>query len=430
VTNPQNTMTSRQRVLAALDHREPDRVPFDLGGGLTGIAASTVYRLRQALHLDPSGTPVKVVEPFQMLGEIKSDLLEALGLEADFVYPPGGMTMFGFPLTDWKPWTLFDGTPVLVPGLFNTEPEPDGSIVLYPNGDHSAPPSARMPVDGFYFDPIVRQQPIIEDELNPEDNMEEFVELPDAVVPGLKRVYGHLWDSTDKAIVGSFANVSFGDAAMVPGPSLRHPKGIRDWAEWYASLLTRPDYVWQVFERQCDVGLSSLAKAHAAVGEKVHMLITSAADFGMQTGPFIAPRTYRELFKPFHKAVNDWVHEHTTWKTFMHSCGSVIDLLPDFIEAGFDILNPVQCSAAGMDPQTLKDRFGDDIVFWGGGVDTQHTLPFGTPDEVRAEVRERIRIFGQGGGFVFATIHNIQAKTPVENLLAMFETVRECSDYG
>ncbi len=422
-------MNSRERVTLALNHKEPDRVPFDLGTALSGIAASTVYKLRQALELDSPGTPVKVVEPFQMLGEIKPDLLEAVGLESDIVMPPMGGTMFGFPNSDWKPWTLFDGTPVLVPGLFNTDPEPDGSIVQYPGGNRSATPSARMPKDGFYFDPIVRQGPIDEARLNPEDNMEEFAELPDAVVPMLKQASDSLWDTSDKAILGAFANLSFGDAALIPGPALKHPKGIRDWTEWYVSIVSRPDYIWKVFERQCEVGLASLAKAHAAVGEKIDVLLTTATDFGMQTGPLISPKSYRQLFKPFHKAINDWVHENTTWKTYMHCCGSVVALLPDFIEAGFDILNPVQTSAAGMDPQFLKDRFGDQIVFWGGGVDTQHTLPFGTPEEVRTEVRERIRIFGPGGGFVFATIHNIQARTPVENLLAMFETVREYSAY-
>jgi hypothetical protein len=422
-------MNSRERVLLALNHQEPDCVPFDLGTALTGMAASTVYRLRQALELDPPGAPVKVIEPFQMLGDIEPDLLDALGLSSDVAMLPSVGTMFGFPNTDWKPWTLFDGTPVLVPGLFNTEPEPDGSIVQYPGGDRSAPPSARMPAGGFYFDPITRQEPIEEATLDPEDNMEEFRELPDAAVPLIAQAYGHLWCSTDKAIMGGFANLSFGDAAVVPGPALKHPKGIRDLTEWYVSLVSRPDYVWQVFERQCEVGLASLAKAHTAVGEKLHVLVTTAADFGMQTGPLISPKTYRQLFKPFHKAINDWVHEHTAWKVFMHCCGSVVDLLPDFIEAGFDILNPVQTSAAGMDPQALKDRFGDQIVFWGGGVDTQHTLPFGTPDEVRREVRERIRIFGQRGGFVFATIHNIQARTPVENLLALFETLRDYCAY-
>jgi uroporphyrinogen-III decarboxylase len=184
-----------------------------------------------------------------------------------------------------------------------------------------------------------------------------------------------------------------------------------------------------VFERQCEVGLANLAKAHAAVGEKVNVLMTTATDFGMQTGPLISTKTYCKLFKPFHKMINDWVHVNTTWKIYIHCCGSVVAFLDDFIEAGFDCLNPVQTSAAGMDPAYLKDRWGDQIVFWGGGIDTQRTLPFGTPDEVRAEVRERIRIFGRGGGFVFATIHNVQANTPVENLLAMFEAVRDYAAY-
>jgi uroporphyrinogen-III decarboxylase len=165
------------------------------------------------------------------------------------------------------------------------------------------------------------------------------------------------------------------------------------------------------------------------VGNRLSVILVSATDFGMQKGPLVAPQTYRELFMPFHRRVNDWVHQYTTWKTFIHSCGSVIGLIDDFIEAGFDILNPVQCSAALMDPAELKRRFGDRAVFWGGGVDTQHTLPTGSPEQVRAQVRERIDIFGPGGGFVFNTIHNIQPKTPLQNVLAMYETVREHGRY-
>jgi uroporphyrinogen-III decarboxylase len=161
----------------------------------------------------------------------------------------------------------------------------------------------------------------------------------------------------------------------------------------------------------------------------VAAVFITGTDFGMQTGPFISPKTYRALYQPFHKRVNDWVHTHTSWKTFMHSCGSVMALIPDFIESGFDILNPVQCSAALMEPSELKGRFGDHITFWGGGVDTQRTLPFGTADEVRAEVHERIQVFGPGGGFVFNAIHNVQPNSPVENLLALFETLREHGHY-
>ena len=155
----------------------------------------------------------------------------------------------------------------------------------------------------------------------------------------------------------------------------------------------------------------------------------SGTDFGMQTSSFISPKSYRELYMPFHKQVNGWIHKHTPWKTFIHTCGSVWNLIESFIEAGFDIMNPVQCSAARMDPQALKDVFGDRITFWGGAVDTQRTLPFGTPGDVRREVRKRIQAFGPGGGFIFNAIHNVQPQTPVENLLAMVDTLREYGTY-
>jgi uroporphyrinogen-III decarboxylase len=157
----------------------------------------------------------------------------------------------------------------------------------------------------------------------------------------------------------------------------------------------------------------------------VQAVFTTGTDFGMQTGLFISPQTYRDLYKPFHKALNDFIHQKTEWKVFIHSCGAVKELIPEFIEAGFDILNPVQCSAAGMDPRELKDRFGRDIVFWGGGVDTQKTLPFGTPQEVYEQVRRRIEIFNTPTGMVFNAIHNIQAQTPLENVVAMFRALQD-----
>jgi len=195
------------------------------------------------------------------------------------------------------------------------------------------------------------------------------------------------------------------------------------------ATITRRDYVWSVFEKQCQIALENLEQIHARVGDKVSVLFVTGTDFGTQTGPFISPKTYRDLYQPFHKAVNTWVHQNTSWKTFIHSCGSVIQLIPDFIAAGFDILNPVQTSAAGMDPQMLADQFGDQVTFWGGGVDTQHTLPFGSPDAIQAEVGERIQIFGSGGGFVFNPIHNVQADIPTPNLLALYQAVNKYRHY-
>jgi hypothetical protein len=415
-------MNSRQRVEAALNHEPPDHVPLDLGASaVTGMHVSSVYRLRQALKLDEPDSPVKVVEPYQMLGEIAPDLMDALGV--DVVELAGPRTFFGFENKNWKPWTLFDGTPVLVPEAFNTEPEASGDILMYPEGDHCAPPSGRMPRGGFYFDTIVRQEPVDDEKLNVDDNLQEFGPISDADLEHFARGAERLRARGDRAIVANFGGTAFGDIALVPAPWLKYPKGIRDVEEWYVSTAARFDYVYEVFERQCEIALNNLEKIHAVVGERVSVVFITGTDFGTQNGPFISPASYRKLYQPFHRRVNDWVHGHTSWKTFIHTCGSVVALLPDIIDAGFDILNPVQCSAAGMDPRMLKDRFGERVTFWGGGVDTQKTLPFGTPEEVRREVLQRIEIFGRGGGFVFNTVHNVQAKTPAENLVALYETV-------
>jgi hypothetical protein len=417
-------MNSRQRVEAALNHKQPDHVPLDLGGTPTsGMQVSSVYKLRQALGLDKPGTPVKVTEPYQMLGEIAPDLLDALGV--DVVGISGPNTMFGFPNKDWKPWTTFDGTPVLVPAGFNTDPEPNGDILMYPEGDKSVPPSGRMPKGGFYFDSITRQEPIDDDNLNVADNVEEFQPVSDATVQHFAAEADRLRREGDRAIVANFGGSAFGDIALVPGPWMKHPKGIRAVAEWYISTAARFDYVYEVFDRQCEIALKNFVKYYDALGDKVSVVFVSGTDFGTQGGPFMSNAAYRKLFQPFHRRVNDWIHQHTPWKTFIHSCGSIIALMPDLIDAGFDIFNPVQCSAANMDPRTLKAKFGDKVTFWGAGVDTQKTLPFGTPDQIRREVRERIEIFNAGGGFVFNTIHNVQAGVPVENLLALYEAVRK-----
>jgi len=421
-------MNSRERVNAALAHREADRIPIDLGGcGQTGMHATTVYALRQALKLDPPGTPVKVIEPYQMLGEIAPDLQDRLGV--DVVGLGTLQTLFGFENEGWKPWTFWDGTPLLVPAKFNTEPDENGDLLMYVDGDKSAPPSAKMPRGGFYFDSLIRQEPIDEDKLDPEDNASDYGPISERNLAHLRAESERLYRETDRALMMVIDGAGFGDVALVPGPWVKHPKGIRDVAEWYVSCATRPEYVREVFERQCEVVLANLPRIYEAVGDRVTVAWISGTDFGSQNGCLISPRAFRTLFKPFYTRINDWIHTHTPWKTFIHTCGSIQPLIPDIIEAGFDILNPVQTSAANMDPAELKERFGAHITFWGGGVDTQRTLPFGTPDEVRAQVRERLAIFGRGGGFVFSTIHNVQAKVPVENLLAMYEAVHEYGRY-
>lgn len=414
-------MTSRERVQATLDHREPDRIPIDFGStAVTGIHVSCVDALRRHFGLAPG--PVKVHEPYQMLGYVEPDLQEAMGLDADGVSPR--KNLFGFASRNWKEWRMPDGLEVLVSVDFQTTVAENGDILIYPEGDRTAAPSARMPSDGYFFDTIIRQEPIEEESLNPEDNLEEFGPISDEDLAHIKSGVEEA-NRSGRAVVANFGGTAFGDIAMVPGPFLKRPKGIRDVAEWYMSTTSRRDYVHQIFARQTEIALENLAKVYAAVGNTVDVVFVCGTDFGTQTSSFCSVATFRDLYYPYYKQVNDWIHAHTTWKCFKHSCGSVEKFVPSMIESGFNVLNPVQCSATGMAADQLKAKYGDRLTFWGGGVDTQRALPFGTPEEVREQVLERCRTFGPGGGFVFNSIHNIQARTPVENILAMLNAVRE-----
>lgn len=419
-------MTSRERVEKALNHEEPDRVPLDLGGTLaTGMQASSVYKLRVALGLSKVGDPVKVTEPYQILGEIDEDLKKRLGVDCIALNSP--KNFFGFENKDWKPWKLFDGTPVLVPRAFDTEPDKNGNIFMYPQGDKSVSPSARMPKGGFYFDDIIRQEPIEGGKLKVEDHLEEYKPISEEDLRYYEKQADYLYRNTEYAIVGSFGGTGFGDIALAPGPSVKHPKGIRDVEEYYISLLTRTDFIYEIFARQCEIALSNLEMIRQAVQDKINIIWLTGTDFGAQEGTFISQELYKRLFKPFHMRVNNWVHKNTHWKTYIHSCGCVEPLIEDFIEAGFDILNPVQISACPklMDPMYLKEKYGKRIVFWGGGINTQKTLPFGTPEEIDREVKELISIFSKGGGFVFAAVHNVQANIPVENIVALLEAFKK-----
>ncbi len=417
-------MTSRQRLSAALNHQPCDRLCVDLGaGGQTGIGVCALHHLRRAVVGDRDYR-VRVSEPYQMLGEVDEVLRQALHL--DVVGVPGPGSMFGFDCKDYKPFTMPDGTPCLVPGQFNWTQDADGAILMYPEGDTSLAPCAKMPTGSYFFDALNRQPPLDETKLDPQDNCEEFGLLSQAEVEVYSQQAQKLHDTTDAGLYMTLPGTAFGDIALVPAPWLKHPKGIRDVEEWYISTLTRPEYIHRVFETQLEFAIKNIETLAQAVGDRVQVVFVSGTDFGHQTGQFCSVQTYRDLYQPYHKAVNDQIHKLTGWKTFIHSCGAIYPLIPELIEAGFDILNPVQCSATDMDPKRLKQEFGQDVVFWGGGVDTQQTLPFGTPEQVYREVRERIDIFfADQTGFVFNTIHNIQSNVPVENILAMFRAVND-----
>jgi len=414
-------MTSKERVLRALNHKEPDRVPVDFGGtAVTGIHVAIVAALRDQYGLEKR--PVKVHEPYQMLGLVEDDLQRALGLDVEGVY--AAETMFGNVNDAWKPWRLDSGLEVLVSAGMEMTRDANGDTLVFPKGDRTVPPSGRMPQGGFFFDTIVRQDPIVEDKLDPEDNLEEFGPISDADLAYFDRASAAA-AGTGRGVIATFGGLAFGDIALVPGPFMKRPKGIRDIEEWYVSTLTRPAYVHAVFERQTEIALANLEKLRARVGDRVQAVFVCGTDFGTQLSTFCSVPTFRSLYVPYYRRINDWIHARTGWKTFKHSCGAIRTLIPSIIEAGFDILNPVQCSAADMDAARLKADYGADLVFWGGGIDTQKTLMFGTPAEVRAEALRRVEIFGRGGGFIFNAVHNIQGNVPVRNVAAMFDALAE-----
>ena len=414
-------MTSRERVRTTLAHREPDRVPVDFGGTtVTGMHALVVERLRA--HYGLERRPVTVPVPYNMLGLIEDDLARAMGL--DLIGVLSRNTNYGYPNENWKEFRTPWGQVVLVSGHFQYTTDANGDLLTYPQGDVTAPPSGRMPPSSFFFDTIIRQEAIDEDALNPEDNLQEFGPLSDLDVAHFtKRIAAAA--ATDRAVIAAIGGTGFGDIALVPAPGLPHPKGIRDITEWYVSLATRQEYVEAVFTRQCEIALGRLAQLHAAVGNAIDIIYLCGTDFGTQASRFCSLETFDRLWAPHYRRLNDWVHRQTTWKTMKHTCGAVESLLSRLCDVGFDIFNPVQCSAAGMEPRTLKQRYGDRLVFYGGGVNTQQTLPFGTPPEVRAEVLERCEIFAKGGGYIFNAIHCVQANTPVQNVVAMLDAVKE-----
>ena len=414
-------MTGKERVISALNHKEPDGIPIDFGAtAVTGLHASCVENLRT--HYGLEKRPVKVHEPYQMLGLIEDDLLEVMGIDVTGINSKD--TMFGFPNENWKLWKTPYGQEVLVSEHFKTTNDENGDILIYPGGDTSAPPSGKMPRESFFFDSIIRQEPIDEDKLNPDDNLEEFEPVSDEVLSYYKEE-ADKFSSSKRAVIANFGGTALGDIALVPAPFLKSPKGVRDITEWYISTLTRQDYVHQVFTRQTEIALGNLEKIFNAAGNAIDAVFICGTDFGSQNSTICSEDTYKNLYMPYYKEINNWIHNNTNWKTFKHSCGAVESFMNAFIESGFDIINPVQCSADGMEPEKLKERFGNKLVFWGGGIDTQKTLPFGTPEVVRRKVLERCEIFGKNGGFIFNAIHNVQANTPVKNIIAMIDAVHE-----
>jgi hypothetical protein len=413
--------SSRENFLKTINHKQPDKVVVDFGStAVTGIHVLIVEKLRNYYGLEKK--PVKVVEPYQMLGEMDQDLMKAMGIDVIGLF--SAKNMFGVPNENWKVHKTLWGQEVLFPGSFNYTYNSNGDILMYPEGDTSVPPSGMMPKTGYFFDALDRQKPIDDSNLKVEDNLEEFSKVTEQDLLYWKNQVAALEDNS-KAVVASLGGTALGDIALVPAINLKNPKGIRGVEEWYISTLIREDFIKEIYDRQTDIAIENLKLLHSVIGNKIDVVFTCGTDFGTQNSTFCSMETYDRVWQPYYKKVNDWIHENTTWKTFKHSCGAVEPLMSHFIESGFDIINPVQINASGMDPRKLKEKYGDNLVFWGGGVDTQGAFAFGTPAQVKEQVRRQCETLNKNGGFVFNTVHNIQANVPFENVVAMLEALKE-----
>jgi len=336
---------SRDNFIKTINHVQPSRVVIDFGSTpVTGIHVIIIEKLREYYGLEKR--PVKVTEPYQMLGEVDSELVQAMGIDVTGL--SGEKNMFGMRNTGWKQHKTLWGQEVLFPGEFNYSYNSNGDILIYPEGDMSVQPSAMMPKTGFFFDALDRNIPVNEDTLL-EDNMEEFkpigkhdLEYWSLQVDSIKGSSG--------AVVANPGGTALGDIALVPAVNLRNPKGIRSVAEWYMSTLTREGFIKELYEKQTDIAVENLRQLHAIFGSNIDVVYICGTDFGTQNSTFCSPETYRALWLPYYKKINDWIHSNTGWKTFKHSCGAIEPFIDLFIESGFDILNPVQINAAGMDP--------------------------------------------------------------------------------
>lgn len=410
-------MTSRERILAAVEHREPDRVPVDLGATpSSGISAIAYGRLTR--HLGWAGGHPRVYDVVQQLAEPEVTVLDRFGVD---VLDLG--RVFNQEAAGWYPVTLADGQPGLYPAWFRPEATPEGGwIVRSPEGTEIA----RMPAGGTFFD----------------QTCFPYLEGYPAELGGLDTAMGKVvWAALAHSPWDHAREPGFWEALRSRAQALRASSdralmivagcNLFEWGtflrridNFLMDLLAEPVQVERLLDALMERHLATLEKVCRAVGD-VADILRFGDDLGTNSGPFMSPRTYRELFKPRHAALCAYVHRHSRMKTFLHSCGSIRALMPDLIEAGFDILNPVQTSCRHMEPEGLKADFGRDVCFWGGGCDTQTVLPGATPAEVKDHVRRRLEVFAPGGGFVFNTVHNILPEVPPENIVAMYEAVAE-----
>jgi len=401
-------MNSRERVLVALAHGEPDRVPIDLGGSLvTGINAVTYGRLKR--HLGLAGDPPRVADIILQLAEVEEPIRRRFGV--DVIGLPALEPLPGVRNLRWKTWTLPDGSPALISADFEPDvTERGGLLIRAPDGSVAQ----RMPAGTYHFIPA--NPPLADANLEDLEHF-DFRRISDEELEFLHRAARRLHDETDYAIFGWFG-----------GSLIEAGQFARGWARFLTDLKLAPEFAAALVEKLAAVALVDLERYLEAVGDFVHV-VGFGDDLGIQTGLQFNPDFYRRFFKPYHRQLYGLVHARSQAHVFLHSCGSVYDLIPDLIEAGVDILNPVQTSAARMEPARLKQESGERLTFWGGGCCPHLVLPWATPAEVGADVRRRLRAFAPGGGYVFAPIHDVQPDVPPENVVAMYDAALRYGQY-
>ena len=414
-------MTSRERVLAAIGHREADRVPVDMGAtpssGISAIAYNNLLG-----HLGIKNEVARVYDVVQQLAQPSDAIIDHFGID---VLDVG--RMFNTEAADWRPVTLFDGSAAYYPSWFHPEPTPDGGYaVRAADGQEIAIQLKGM---NFYDQSCFVWQ---------DDYPADMRDLPAAMAKVHWAALAHSpWDAAGHPDFWqllrerALALRAQSDRALmiVVGCNLfEWGTFLRRIDNFLMDLIAEPENVDALLDALMAVHMQTLEKVCAAVGDVVDVC-RFGDDLGTDTGPFMAPATYRRFFKPRHSQLCAYVHKHSQMKTFLHSCGSIHALLPDLIECGFDVINPVQTACRDMEAEKLKKDFGKDITFWGGGCDTRSILNHGSPAQVRDDVRRRLDILMPGGGFVFNTIHNILPDVPPENIEAMFQAVQEFGGY-
>ena len=412
-------MTSRERVLASVRHQEPDKVPVDLGATpSSGISAAAYHNLKQ--HLGITDGHTRVYDVVQQLAQPEEVILDRFGIDVLDI----GRT-FNTRDEDWYDVTIPGGIPAQFPSWFHPVRQPDGGQDAFIDGTRIA----TMPKTATFFDQTYF--PYLDG--YPDDYKGLPEEMGKVLWAGLVHSpwdNAHLPDFWQQLRERAIALRSSSDRALmvVAGCNLfEWGTFLRRMDNFLMDLVTSPGEVERCLDALMEQHLATLEKVCQAVGDVVDFL-RFGDDLGMDTGPFMAPEVYRHLFKPRHAVLCDYVKKHSHMHTFLHSCGSLHKLLPDLIEAGYDVINPVQTNSRDMDPERLKREFGQDISFWGGGCDTRSVLNRARPAEVKEHVKRRLDIFMPGGGFVFSTVHNILLDVPPQNIVAVFEAIDEFDD--